>query len=501
VALDRRHAAADYPVVMPEGGLRTSGDPLSRIAPDYRLLVERLPLVVYVDALDDVSSALYMSPHVEELLGYSVAEWISERDLFVRLLHPDDRERVIAEIARSNETDELFHSEYRLVARDGRVVWFEDRAVAVASEQAKAGYALGYMLDITDRRRAEAERRALLEELEREAHAAAVLSHVGDGVFQVDAAGRIRLWNPAAERITGMPAEEALGRRVEDVLAGWEQVADGIDVAPAPGAASRREAVPLGVVGRERWLSISGVDFGEGTVYAFRDLSEERSLEAARRDFLATASHELRTPLASVYGAAQTLLHHAVDEDRHARLLGMIASESERLRGIIDELLLASRVDAGALSIRVAPCDGVALAAEIVDVVRERRGARDVTFASESDVPPVTAEADLLRRVLLNLVDNALKYGVGAVHVAVSEADGVVTFTVRDEGPGIPSSEHERIFEKFYRLDPEQRAGVGGTGLGLYICRELVTRMGGRIWLTSREGGYSAFHVELPRAA
>jgi PAS domain S-box-containing protein len=486
---------------MPEGGLQTSGDPLARIAPDYRLLVERLPLVVYVDALDDVSSALYMSPQVESLLGYSVDEWLSDPELFVKLLHPDDRERVLAEIARTNETDERFHSEYRLIARDGRVVWFEDRAVAVASEQAKAGYALGYMIDITDRRRAEAERRALLEQLEREAHAAAVLSHVADGVFQVDAAGRIGVWNPAAERVTGIPAQEALGRRVEDVLVGWEQVAEGIDVAPVPGTASRREAVPLGVRGRERWLSISGVEFAEGTVYAFRDLSDERSLEAARRDFVATASHELRTPLASVYGAAQTLLHHPVDDERRGRLLRMIASESERLRGILDELLLASRVDAGALSVTVAPCDGVALAADVVEVVRVRAGARPVTLAADGDVPPVAAEADLLRRVLLNLVDNALKYGTGAVRLAVVGSDDGVTFTVRDEGPGIPPSEHERIFEKFYRLDPEQRGGVGGTGLGLYICRELVSRMGGRIWVTSREGEQSTFHVELPPVA
>ena len=482
-------------------GAGTSGESLARVALDYQLLVERLPFVVYADALDDVSSALYMSPQVEALLGYSVDEWLSDSELFVKLLHPDDRERVVEEIAHSNETHELFSSEYRLVARDGRVVWFEDRAVAVAGEEGRGEYALGYMLDITARKRAEDERRLLLEELEREAHAAAVLSHVADGVFQVDARGRIRLWNRAAERVTGILAEEALGRRVEQVLAGWDDVVGTIEVAPAPGAASRRDAVPVAVRGRERWLSISGVDFGEGTVYAFRDFSEERSLEEARRDFLATASHELRTPLASVYGAAQTLLHHPVDDVRRARLLRMVADESERLRTILDELLLASRVDAGAVAADLAPCDGVAVAADVVEFARERVGARELAFTVEGDVPAVAADADLLRRVLLNLVDNALKYGRGAVRVSVAATDAGVRFAVRDEGPGIPAPERERIFDKFYRLDPGQRSGVGGTGLGLYICRELVRQMGGRIGVTSREGEHSTFHVELPPAA
>ena len=123
----------------------------------YRTLVEQLPLTVYIDALDDESSAIYMSPQIEALLGYTVDEWLSERNLFVELLHPDDRERVLAEVARTNRSGEAFRAEYRLVARDGREIWIEDEAVIVADEVGNRLYSQGYLLDITARKRAEAE--------------------------------------------------------------------------------------------------------------------------------------------------------------------------------------------------------------------------------------------------------------------------------------------------------------------------------------------------------
>lgn len=121
----------------------------------YRQLVEQLPLVTYMDALDDVSSNLYTSPQVEELLGYPVEEWLSNRELFVELLHPDDRERVLDEIHRANEDGVSRASEYRLIARDGRVVWLRDESVTVRDEDGAPLYAQGFLLDITERKAVE----------------------------------------------------------------------------------------------------------------------------------------------------------------------------------------------------------------------------------------------------------------------------------------------------------------------------------------------------------
>src|SRR5207247_2097553 len=125
-----------------------------------------------------------------------------------------------------------------------------------------------------------------------------------------------------------------------------------------------------------------------------------------------------------------------------------------------------------------------------------------LTLESEPDVPPVAADSDKLRQILMNLLDNAIKYSPdgGTIGVRVARSDAFVSFAVTDEGLGVPTAEHGRIFEKFYRLDPELTRGVGGTGLGLYISRELVRRMNGRITVESSEGEGSTFTIELPAA-
>ena len=337
------------------------------------------------------------------------------------------------------------------------------------------------------------ERARLHEELGARANAAAVLERIGEGVFQLDQSGRILIWNPAAARITGIVAEDALGRPIGFVLAGWDRVT-------AAGPERARESLRFELSGRELWLSFSAVQYPEGAVYAFRDLTEERALEVARRDFVATASHELRTPLSSVYGAARTLLRRTLDEGRRTELLSLIVDESSRLSSILDELLLASSLDAGALTLQVGPCDAPALARAVVELARERAPAEiELVLVLGTPHASCLADPDRLRQVLVNLVDNAIKYspGGGRVEVGVTAADGVVRIAVADRGLGIPPAERERIFEKFYRLDPSLTRGVGGTGLGLFICRQLVHGMGGRIGVEGHSGGGSVFAVEL----
>ena len=347
------------------------------------------------------------------------------------------------------------------------------------------------------------ERARLYDEREDRARAARVLEHVGDGVFQVDQEGRITTWNRAAQNITGVSAEQALGKHLTELWTTWEQVAPRIEIALEPIAEGRREALPLEVDGREHWLAISGVSAGESTVYAFRDVTESHALEEARRDFLATASHELRTPLAAVYGAAQTLRKHHLEVGQGDVLLEMIARESERLAGILDDLLVATRLDTGTMKLSIGHCDGRRLVEEIVALEREAVTAEfELAVVADEETPEVACDQERLRQVLMNLVENAIKYspGGGRVEIALHEHDGRVRFSVADEGLGIPQNEQERVFEKFYRLDPRLARGVGGTGLGLYISRELVERMQGSISVESEPGKGSTFHVDLPVA-
>jgi PAS domain S-box-containing protein len=346
----------------------------------------------------------------------------------------------------------------------------------------------------------------LYRESERRSRAARALEAVGDGVVLVDREGVIRLWNRAAETITGLAAAEAVGRPIEAVVHRWAEISPLIPVAGEPGEPVRAETVPVEFGARELWISGSGVGFEEGIVYAFRDLTEERALEELKADFVATVSHELRTPLAAIYGAAQTIRRTDVEIEEAIRqqLLDVIASEADRLGAIVSDLLVAGRLDADQLPIAVERVDAVELASSVVDAARAHLpGPVELELDVAEGVPSVVADPGQLHQVLVNLVDNAIKYSPegGRVALAISNGNGAVRFAVRDAGLGIPASEHRRIFEKFYRLDPDMTRGIGGTGLGLYICRELVRRMDGKIWVESALGKGSTFVVELPAAS
>jgi two-component system phosphate regulon sensor histidine kinase PhoR len=359
--------------------------------------------------------------------------------------------------------------------------------------------------DLARRASSAIENAQLYREVEERAQAARVLETVGDGVFLVDVEGIVRLWNRAAEVITKLTRTEVLGRGIDQVLSGWQDLATRIPVAGAPGPAAAT-TVPLELAGEERWLSISGVGFDEGTVFAFQDVTEERALEQIRQDLVSTVSHELRTPLAAIYGSALTLAREdlELEESMHSKLLEIIVEESTRLADIVNDLLLASQLDSGRLELHVEPCDARALAASVLDAARTHlpEGMRVSLDPGQQDVPRVAADEGQLRQVLTNLVDNAVKYspGGGDVRVRLEPAGKYVRFTVTDEGLGIAPAEQSRIFEKFYRVDPDMTGGIGGTGLGLYISRELVRRVHGRIWVEPAVERGSVFHVEIPAA-
>ena len=349
--------------------------------------------------------------------------------------------------------------------------------------------------------------RSRVSKQERE-RAERVLAHVGDGVFLVDHDGVVRLWNQAAEAITGLRSDAVCDHTVVEAIPGWPAVAARVPVARRPGEIddeSSAETVPLEIDGREIWLSIAGVTLPDGTVYAFRDVTRERRLEELRAQFVATISHELRTPLASLHGAAMTLLereHELTDQTRHT-LLDMIGAQSKRLADLVEEILLTGQLDSGSLRVVTEPFDPEELVWSVAAAARLRVG-DDTTIdvSIPAVLPKVVGDPARTRQVLSNLMDNAIKYSPhgGRIELGVEVGDGYAEFTVRDEGLGIPLGEQRRIFEKFYRLDPDHRRGIGGSGLGLYISRELVSSMNGRIWVASDPGKGATFTFELPLA-
>jgi PAS domain S-box-containing protein len=343
----------------------------------------------------------------------------------------------------------------------------------------------------------------LFREAERGANAARALAYVADGVVLLDREGIVRYWNPAAAAITGVSEELAVGQRVESVLPAWKSLVSHVPLVRPGEQAARPVTVPLTIQGQELWVSASGVDFGEGTVYALSDVTDEHALETARAEFVATASHELRTPLAAVYGAIRTIRRDDLElNDRdEAALLEMIEAETARLSQIVDQILLAGQLDADALEMERDECDPADTASSVIESASlHLPEGISLRMTANGDSRRIVCDENKLRQVLTNLIDNAIKYSPegGAVEIRLDSQNGECLIEVADEGLGIPSSELERIFEKFYRLDPQQTRGVGGSGLGLYICRELVARMNGRLEVDSEPGKGSRFTVALP---
>jgi PAS domain S-box-containing protein len=346
----------------------------------------------------------------------------------------------------------------------------------------------------------------LYREAERRAEAALALAYVGDGVVLLDDDGRVRFWNAAAAAITGVREADAVGRHPDEVLPAWAELVRLAELADAATPERARPVtVPIETASGDRWVAVTGVAFDEGVVYALRDVSDEQAFERARSDFVATASHELRTPLAAVYGAARTLRRTDIEipEEQRDRFLEIIVSETERLTAIVSQILLAGQLEEGRVDVSTTETDLKPLAESVLDSARLRSPERIELRLEQNGTPTVAiADEDKLRQVLVNLLDNAIKYSPdgGDVVVELAGGHGRVRLTVRDRGLGIPPGEQERIFEKFYRLDPALTRGVGGSGLGLFISRELVARMGGSLTVKSQPGEGAAFVVDLPAA-
>ena len=368
--------------------------------------------------------------------------------------------------------------------------WREEEVEAIA---ALAGNVSAFLSN------AELYQRVLLE---RE-RSLAILGNVADGIVAVDREGCVVLWNTAAEEITGVSAAEALGRMPTDILQR--------SLEPDETSAEGRGQIQVRRGEDEVWLSVTEAVMRDpagavsGRIYAFRDVSSDRLVEQLKSGFVSTVSHELRAPLTSIYGFAETLLREDVafgEEDRRT-FLGYIASEAQRLTGIVDALLSVARLEAGDLQVQFVPTDLRDVVSDVVESA-ERELSNGRRFVVDVPEEPLDAATDRekVRQILANLVDNAVKFSPdgGTVTVAARRTRNAVQVRVVDQGSGVPQSEQERIFRKFYRADSVM-PGSEGTGLGLFIARGLASAMGGRVWVDSDVGTGGCFVFELPMTA
>jgi len=273
----------------------------------------------------------------------------------------------------------------------------------------------------------------------------------------------------------------------------------------------RRLTAAAGAVARgdlEQQVPVSSRDELGRLSRAFNDMTAQ--LRAARQmqtDFVANVSHELRTPLTAVKGTVETLRDGAMDDPAvRDRFLETVENETDRLVRLVNDLLILSRADSDALDLRRRPLDVAHLAQTTAARLEPQAAARGLALAVEAEpgLPPALADADRIEQVLVNLLDNAVKYSraPGRIDVLVGRADsaGQLCVQVRDEGIGIPAADLPRIGERFYRADRARSREEGGSGLGLAIARALVEAHGGRLWLESQEGRGTVASFTLPAA-
>lgn len=369
----------------------------------------------------------------------------------------------------------------------------------------------------------------LIEDAERRrATLDSVMRSLVDGLILLDRRGRITYANPCAEVMLGLPGAELSGQpllSLDQLLAGRAtglsevlgrllaaahtlpgdyQAADGVPTVEFTLLASPKDGGKASTVQARLFPIQEGAGGGPGQALLLRDVTREKELDRMKSQLLSTVSHELRTPLASIKGFATTLLRQDVvwEEATRREFLAIIDEESDRLSELISNLLDMARIEAGTLRVEPEPMDLTLIVHETVDTFRLIASHHTFDVQIPAGVSWVQADPRRVRQVLRNLVENAVKYSPagGPVSVVVTALPAALRIAVSDHGIGIGPDEVEQIFDRFFQVDSASTRKVGGSGLGLSICKAIVEAQGGQIWVESQLGVGSTFYVTLPLA-
>lgn len=353
-----------------------------------------------------------------------------------------------------------------------------------------------------------------------------VINAIGDGVIAIDNQGIIELINPAAQRIIGWGRQDAIGLDYKSVLQLLTKEGRELTHANDPifdvlttNQQKRSNELALQTNSGKK-INVSVVaspigHLGSGAIIVFHDITKEQAEEEAQAEFISTASHEMRTPVAAIEGYLGLALNPSTATiDAKARDFITKAHESaQHLGRLFQDLLDVTKADDGRLSNNPKVIDTVMLLQDIIDVLKPKADAKGLRIffkpgtaidsSNAKNLSPVfyiNLDADHLREVFSNLIENAIKYTPkGQVVVDVVGDNDHVIVSVSDSGIGIPTEDIPHLFQKFYRVDNTDTREIGGTGLGLYLCRRLIEAMSGRIWVESEYKKGSTFSVELPR--
>jgi PAS domain S-box-containing protein len=487
----------------------------------YRALVEQIPAITYTEIEDETSPIgyrdVYISPQAESILGYAPFEWQADPELWIRALHPDDRDRVVQHDRASLKTG-TFTSEYRMIAQDGRVVWFQDEATVVEDPVSGVRFWHGVMLDVTEQKLAEASHWELAAKYRTLVEQIPAVVYLGEYGEQGD-------WlyiSPQLERVLGYTPEEWLAH--PHPMASFTHPEDLSVVrveeerSLSSGEPFRAEYRMQAKDGRWRWIldeatpvrDQNGRPFVlQGVMYDISErkhseqelkevLEKLRAMDRLKNTLLHALSHDLQNPLTAIHGAASTLerLDSQLSTDERRALLKSLTDRTQHLRTLLTDLLDLDRLDRGIVEPRRSPVDIPAMIRRLVASSEALTG-RSVDI----DTEPVTIAVDQAKveRMVENLLANVARHTEDAgVWIRVAAQDGGALISVDDEGTGVPDDLKEKIFVPFSR--GPGAADLPGSGIGLSLVAGFAELHGGRAWVEDRPGRGASFRVFLPDA-
>lgn len=441
----------------------------------FRTLVEQLPGITYFAEMGWKGSWFYVSPQIETLLGFTPEEWMAQPTLWYTQVHPEDRERVLAEEQRCIATKTAFHSDYRLLTKDGRTLWFRDQARIVEDESGAANRFQGILMDVTERKRAVESLLALEKAVE-----ATQL-----GITITDMEGRIIYTNPAEAKMHGYEKDDLLGKdsRVFSPPDHWRPMSS---VEMKEIRSWRRESVNMR---RDRTqfpvqlLSDIVVNAEGKPISIFttcEDITDRKRAEEKMSRFVAGVAHEVRNPLNAIQASVQTLERDFGKDPEYTPLLEVICGQVERLSRLMNELLEIGR-PLERYRMQWEPLTPICSSA--IELWKQTNKTHRLNLIESDESFELHIDGERMQQVIMNLLDNAAQHSPPGTEIAVSllRQGRNICMQVKDLGAGVPPEVIPRVFDPFFSKRK------GGTGLGLTLVKHIVEAHGGGVSIWNNE--------------
>jgi PAS domain S-box-containing protein len=495
----------------------------------FRQVTENIAEVFWMTSVDK-NKLIYISPAYEAIWGRSCGSLFERPTSWMDAVHPEDRERVRLAVLQK-QVEGKYDEEYRIIRPDGSIRWIHDRAFPIRNDRQEVYRIVGVAAEITDRKEAEeaiqqANRRlgdlnSSLEERVKERtrdlekmiyqiynekeKTDRIIHEISDGVIVTDNSGKIMVMNPAAQRLLdGHPPQRGSASDVVQIPPLRELFQDSAE------SATREIDLYQPALAGHRVLKTTAVPLKDeaggllGKVAVFHDITHFKEVDRLKSEFISHVSHELRTPLTSIKGYIDNLRDGIAGtlSEKQWDYLGRMSKNADHLVRLISDLLDVSQIESGKMTLHPATLSLQDLIEAVINRLQPIASEKqlELLYSRFQGGSRIRGDHAKLEQVVANLLDNAIKFtpSGGRITIALQREGSSIKTSIRDSGIGIPPEKRSKIFERFYRIEWGLSSMQKGTGLGLYIAKNLIEMHGGQIGVNSEVGKGSEFYFILP---